>query len=165
MANANLTVQRGKELLNYDEQTGIFVRRTAPNNSTKVGAIAGTDTNCGYRAIVIDGKQYLAHRLGWLYVTGKWPQNQIDHINGRRSDNRFSNLRDVTCSVNGQNQRRPHSPGGTLGTYLEPRCHNRWTARICVDGVQMYLGMFATAEIAHAAYLAAKRKHHPGCTI
>jgi len=71
-----------KELLNYNPETGDFawVKSKKP---------AGGISSYGYRRIIIDGKEHKAHRLAWLYTHGVFPEDQIDHINGVRHDNRI----------------------------------------------------------------------------
>ena len=87
-----------------------------------------------------------------------------DHINGIKTDNRIANLRSVSMTVNLQNMRKANrdSLSGLLGAHKK-RSH--WESRIRVDRKQIHLGIFETPEEAHAAYLAAKRLHHSGCTI
>ena len=163
-----ITAEVVRERFVLDETTGVFTWRVQVANNRKVGSVAGTVDGAGYVSIGTCGRYYKAHRLVWLYVYGAWPKNQIDHINGVRTDNRPSNLRDVTKSVNLQNQRRAHahSTHGFLGVRLEKRAiKNRYMARITVDGVRRSLGAFPTPEKAHEAYLIAKRSEHPGCTI
>lgn len=159
MAKADLTAQRLRELLHYDSETGLFTRAAT-------GKPAGCVAPTGYISISVDGKDYLGHRLAWLYVHGEWPKQMIDHVNGVRNDNIFTNLRDVSSRVNGQNQRKPAARNGSgyLGvSWAEDR--GKWTAQINIDGRVTKLGRFTSPEDAHAAYLAAKRKHHEGCTI
>ena len=109
---------------------------------------------------------YMLHRLAWLYVAGKWPDGVIDHIDGDKGNNRFANLRDVTVSVNGQNQKRamPHNGCGFLGVTFAKKVQ-RYRANINIDGRGRSLGYFDTPEEAHAVYLQEKRRHHAGCTI
>ena len=158
-----LTAERLRELLHYDPETGVFTRlvRSGP---AKVGDAAGTATTSGYIQIRVDGGQYLAHRLAFLCMTGEWPSQFVDHVNGVRDDNRWSNLRPATPSENLQNVRRARadSQTGLLGV---SRDRQRFRAQIKVDGQHIYIGTFDTPEQAHAAYLAAKRKLHAGCTI
>jgi hypothetical protein len=71
-----------------------------------VGAIAGARNGRGYHQIRIGGRPYSASRLAWLYMTGKWPNSEISYINGKPSDTRWANLREVTSS---QNRSRPKS--------------------------------------------------------
>lgn len=112
-----------------------------------------------------NGVPKLAHRLAWLYVYGEWPQHGLDHINGVRLDNRISNLRDVPQTINLENQRKAKglTKSGFLG--VERTRGGKWAARIVANGKRYGLGVFATPEAAHSAYVTAKRKLHEGCTI
>lgn len=147
-----LTQERLKQVVSYDPATGLFSRDAKAGES-------------GYVRLSIDGSDYLAHRLAWLYMTGSWPKGQIDHKNGTRSDNRWDNLRDVTTRVNSQNQRKPMNTNvntGLLGSY---RNGDRFMSKIKVNGRIVYLGTFDTPEQAHEIYVAAKRQLHEGCTL
>jgi hypothetical protein len=130
-----------------------------------MGEEAGTLHPAGYRKISVLNHTFSAHRLVWLYVYGEWPTGEIDHINGVKHDNRLANLRDVSISVNRQNRRRatPGSASGVLG--IAQTSSGKWSASIRYDGRRSYLGSFVSQQEAHQAYLAAKRQHHPGCTI
>ena len=100
-----ISVARLKEVLGYDAKTGVFVwRYVRKGMSSNRSLVAGMPRKVrGYRYIRIDGQLYAAHRLAWLYIHGRWPVDQIDHINGIRDDNRLVNLREAT---NGQNQQK-----------------------------------------------------------
>lgn len=156
--------ERLKEFLKYDPETGIFRWRSRPiNHRVDVGDVAGYSGERGVQ-IRIDGVLHLAHRLAWLYMTGSFPKLHIDHKNGDPQDNRWKNLRDVSRSVNLQNQRhaRKNNTTGMLGV---ARNRNRFKAVIVVKGAPINLGTFKTPEEAHEVYLEAKRKFHQGCTI
>lgn len=156
--------KRLMERLAYDLAAGHFCWRIAPAKQFPAGTRAGSHNSKGYVVIRTLGGLHLAHRLAWLFVHGAWPAGQIDHINGRRDDNRLSNLRDVSRSVNLQNQRRARSDNsaGLLGV---KRARKGFEARINANGRYLHLGTFETPAAAHAAYLAAKRQHHEGCTL
>lgn len=159
-----LTQERLKELLDYDPDTGIFVWKTRPSQNVKAGDIAGCKHSFGYVIICIRGTLYLAHRLAWLYVYGKWPENKIDHIDHDPGNTRIANLRDVTHSINMQNtyQASKNNLNHLLG--VSPN-RKGFKARIYHDGKSKCLGTYQTALEAHLAYIDAKRAIHLGCTI
>lgn len=152
--------------LSYDAETGVFTWIASQSGRVKVGDVAGCDNGLGYLQIRYRDKNYRAHRLAWFITHGKWPDGDIDHINGKRSDNRIANLRDVSRSVNLQNQRKPRagSKSGFLGVGWN-KSRGKWMAYINIDGKVKYLGYFDDPAIAHEAYLTAKRSAHKGCTI
>lgn len=151
---------RMRELLHYEPATGVFTWKVARRHLVKVGDVAGSLTDRGYRSIGIDGKQYRAHRLAWLMVHGVWPEMELDHINGNRDDNRIANLRDVSTGQNARNRTRCRvgTSSGLLGSSLLPS--GNWQARITAHGESAYLGVHSTKEAAHAAYLKAKAALH-----
>ena len=157
-----ITQEELRRLFSYDPESGSF-KRLVRRGRCKEGEIAGGKRQ-GYIILNIGLKTYQAHRLAWLYFYGEWPKDQLDHINGIRSDNRIVNLRPVTNSENLQNLRsaRCDNKSGFLG--VTP-ITGKWIARIMVNGKSTYLGYFQTPELAHNAYLIAKRKLHSTCTI
>lgn len=161
-----ITQARLRELLHYDNETGLFTWRITLCNRAINGNVAGYKNGRGYWHIGFDGKVYSAHRLAWLYVYGEFPKNDIDHINGDKTDNRIANLRDVETSINCQNRRkaRTGNKSGVLGASWHKR-FGKWSAKIRVDGKSIHIGYFDTPEEAGRAYLEAKRASHPGCTI
>lgn len=158
-----ITQEELKRHLHYDEITGIFTRIISISKRVKVGDIAGTKTCNGYIAIRINWKSYRAHRLAWLYVNGKFPKYQIDHINNVRDDNRIINLRESTNQQNCHN-RKFNTNGKTLplGVSIMGK---KYQAQIRLDGKLIYLGLFITKESAYIAYLTKKRLIHSTCTI
>lgn len=159
-----LTADELKALLSYEPETGDFTWKIRRGRTALAGSKAGFLRADGYMQIKVCGRAYLSHRLAWLYMTGEWPQFEIDHINGGLVDNRWANLRDVDHRVNTQNRRRAHSnnKSGLIGA--SPHKHY-FRAKIAVNGKTHSLGLYKTAAEAHAAYLSAKRRLHSGCTI
>lgn len=158
-----LTVERLRELLEYDPETGDFRWKFDRGSKAPAGAIAG-GLNKGYWLISIDGRRRRAHRLAWLYVHGVWPSGEIDHRNENKVDNRIANLREATRRQNTENISLPRrdNKSSTRGVSTKPRKGRPcWSARIVVDGKQRYLGQFDSPEEAAAAYLAAKAELHP----
>jgi len=106
--------------------------------------------------------------LAWRLMTGAWPAAMVDHINGRRDDNRWSNLRAADKSVNAQNQTRPMCTNttGFLGVTIDRRRTTKpYKSAIVVRGRYVSLGAYETPEEAYRAYLAAKAELHPGCAL
>jgi hypothetical protein len=152
-----LTRARLRELLHYDPATGEFRWLKRVSRPTRVGDAAGALEINGYRKITIEGRQYRAHHLAWLYMTGQWRSGLIDHRDGDRSNNRWDNLRRATASQNCANRRLPRNNKCRLKGVTRTESH-RWRAGIHKNGRRRHLGIFSTPEAAHAAYVAAARK-------
>lgn len=160
-----ISVEQLRHALAYDPEVGHFYSGTQ-------GAQKRVDRANGerYLCVTFNHIRYQAHRLAWFYVYGAWPAGFIDHINGDKRDNRIANLRDVTASMNSQNQTKPHvtNKSGFLGVRPNKFSKsNPWQAQIYDPTVEkvVYLGCFPTPEEAHAAYVSRKREIHPGCTL
>lgn len=166
MAAAILSASRLRELLRYDQETGSIVWRMPQSNRVKTGGLAGCKTRLGYLRVGIDGRDYQVHRVAWALHHGRWPDGVIDHIDGNSTNNRLANLRDVSIALNMQNRRTATrgSSSGSLGASWH-KASRSWHARIKTGGKTTSLGYFGSPEEAHAAYVAAKRLLHPGCTI
>jgi hypothetical protein len=154
-----ITAERLRELLNYDPATGQFTWLVKPSPRIRVGGVAGHERPDGYRQIGLDRRLYLTHRLVWLYMTGEWPLDQIDHINGDRADNRWLNLRPATCSQNKANSGAArNNTSGFKGVSWHSRWL-KWRTNITVNGRQRSLGYFDCPAEAHEAYVRAAEKH------
>ena len=116
----------------------------------------------GYVSVGLFGKDWLVHRMAWLFETGLEPL-EIDHIDRNRANNKFSNLRDVSHSVNVQNAKdaRVTNQSGMLGVSYRADIE-KWQAGITTGGVRKYLGVYDSPEKARDVYLAAKREMHEG---
>lgn len=127
--------------LSYNPDTGLFTHTKNKQGGKKKGDIAGSYNKVlGYVVIKLKGKSYMAHRLAWLVTYGTFPKGQIDHINHNRSDNKISNLRDVSVVENQRNITKPSdNTSGVVGVRWNEKA-NRWHARIAVDGKEVYLG-------------------------
>jgi hypothetical protein len=137
-----ITQNRLKELLHYDPETGIFTWKVN-TNSTKIGDICNTKSH-GYLVIRVDSKQYSAHRLAWLYMTGKFPvEFLIDHKDGTRDNNKWENLREATRQQNRQNSKVKNN--SILGVKGIAKTKRGYQARITI-------GTFKTLEEASKAY-------------
>jgi hypothetical protein len=165
MINPSLTQSRLKELLHYNQYTGQFTRLTLSGGRLP-GSIAGGEKEDGYWRIRVDGKRYSSHRLAWLYMTGAWPDQEIDHIDQNPANNRWVNLRNVSRAVNQQNQRQAQKTNklGVLGVSFDPKT-GKFVARLRINGKTKTLGRFIEIAQASAVHLTAKRKYHEGCTL
>lgn len=158
-----LTQERLKQVLHYDPDTGLFTwLKIHPGIS--YGMVAGSESNfgpngTGYINIQVDGIRYPAHRLAWLYEHGAWPTMFIDHRNGKRNENRISNLRDVSLCTN-QHNRWVAQGSSRIGVIGVKKNGPGWSARIKVNGESIHLGTYPTIERAGEEYLKAKAIHH-----
>ncbi|WQZ00671.1 HNH homing endonuclease [Xanthomonas phage NP1] len=157
---ADLTFEQVDQLLAYDPATGVLTWKVAKAKRIKVGDVAGSPESGGYLQVRVHGKKYLAHRLAWLLSTCSWPSKHLDHINGVRDDNRFSNLRECSPAENHQNRgKRSDNSSGIPGVGWRKE-KKKWQAYIKLNGKQIFLGYFDTIEEAAAARAAAKARHH-----
>ena len=157
---STLTAERLRHLLDYSPASGVFTWRISPSPRVKPGDTAGTLNERGYLRIKIAGKHIPAHRLAFLWMTGEEPTDQVDHINGIRSDNRWENLRLATASQNQWNKgpQRNNTSGYRGVSYDNAR--RKWVAQIKVNGRKRKLGRFPTARKASAAYEAEAKRIH-----
>ena len=147
----------------YTETTGVFIRKYKTHGragfcpkGSPVGWLRG-----GYIIMKINGREYKAHQLAWLYVYGEFPNCPLDHKNTISCDNRIKNLRILTPAQNSQNMSKPHkdSKSGFLGvSYIKLK--KIFRAEIMTNGKRLYIGESKTAEAAGAAYLETKKKLH-----
>lgn len=145
------------DAVNYDEESGVFTWVDCSKKSLN-GSELGTKDKDGYLTAKINQIRVRLHRLAWRIAHGEWPDLQIDHINGVKTDNRVSNLRLATNSENNCN--RPAQSNNRLGIRGVRFNNNRYQALICKDRKQFVLGSFKTAEEAHAAYMKAAEQLH-----
>lgn len=141
-----------KKIMFYDQKTGNFYWRISPSSKILPWAKVGTFDKNKYVCIVYKRHSYKAHRLAWLYVHGKWPNGEIDHINNNPSDNAITNLRDVSRKQNEENKPvHRDNISGFKGVTFDKRRKN-WFARIMHNGKQHHLGSFCSPQKAHEAY-------------
>lgn len=157
-----LTQDRLKQLLHYDENTGVFTRLVS-HRTDRIGKEPGALNTKGYVQIRIDGKLYVAHRLAWLYITGEFPCDQLDHIDGDKTNNAFHNLREVTNKQNQENVAlQVNNTSGFRGVSYDKR-YKKFRAYICHNWHNKTIGFFETAlEASNAAKHARDRMftHH-----
>lgn len=162
-----------RELLEYSPETGEFFwkfrnrsfflndRSYKTWNSRFSGRPAiNTKHRQGYWCGVLLGEKVLAHRVAWAIYHGLWPDDQVDHINGIKTDNRISNLRSATHSENMRNSKTDAKNQNGLKGVSFDKSRGQWMARIMVDRKQINLGRFTNAQDAHLAYCEAAVKYH-----
>lgn len=158
-----LTQARLKELLHYNPDTGVWtwiVSKGAARSGKRAGAFSKIS---GYRQIAIDDKDHYEHRLAFLYLEGELPSDHTDHINRKKDDNRWQNLRRVTCQENQRNRKlQSNNTSGFQGVCWK-KSEKRWVSRIIVDKKTIELGRFRDKSDAIEARKAAEIEHgfHP----
>lgn len=150
-----LSAEYVRRLFRYDPATGDLFWLVNRRGQTKAGDRAGSSNGDGQLRISIDGRKFCVHQIIWLWVTGVWPEELIDHRDLDRSNNRWGNLREATKSQNSSNRgAAKNSKSGVKGVFWHA-AGNAWCAQICVMGHRKHLGLFDTIPEAQAAYLKA----------
>ena len=139
--------------LEYDPATGLF-RWSHPHHRQPSGWFEGNKGVRQYRRLWWKDRHYLAHRVAWRLMTGRWPRNEIDHIDHDQSNNRWSNLRAATHKQNGKNTRlRTYNKTGVRNVSL-------FGDRYRVVVMQTHIGLYDTIEAAAKAARIARRKYY-----
>ncbi len=153
-----LTYKRAHELFSYCAETGILTRKIKTSNRVKIGDTIDSIGLDGYVKLHADWREYRAHRVIFLMMTGRWPDN-IDHRNMIKSDNRWANLREATKSQNGANTRKhKRNKSGLKGVTWSAHAA-KWRAVMMIRGKLLHLGYFDCPAAAHFAYVVAADKH------
>lgn len=146
--------------LDYDPETGFFRYKLRTNPNTVPGEIITTLNEDGYVMISVQGVRMRGHRIAWVWMTGKWPNRDIDHINGQRADNRYLNLREANRSQNLMNGGlRKSNRSGVVGVHF---CAERqkWVAQIKVQKRTVGLGRFEQFQDAVHARKKAEERYY-----
>ncbi len=155
-----ITQKRLREVLNYDPETGYFTWQVERAIHIHIGMRAGCINRTGYRFIKIDYVYYTEHRLAFLYMTGKWPKQCVDHIDLRKDNNAWDNLRDATISENVWNRpKKSTNTSGFKGVSWD-KSVKKWRASIGKHRKVQCLGFFDSKEDAGKAYSAAAPDFH-----
>lgn len=166
MAARIVTQEQLKSQLKYNPDTGDFTR-LIPSRRVKVGDVAGyLCKDSGYIFIGVCGVQCRAHRLAYVYMMGDVlePDQEIDHKNGIRHDNRWENIRLASSSQNKMNTAtRSDNKSGQKGVSFR-KDTGKWHARINLGGKTILLGNFANLDCAIAARKAAEPDFHGNFT-
>lgn len=166
-----IDVELLRKLIACDPETGALTWLPRPREmfpdenswrgfqSSVVGASALISRCHGYRYGKLLGRKYYAHRVVWALCNGEWPPEQVDHINGDRSDNRIRNLRAVSKNENCRNICIPKTnTSGVLGVRWS-KAAGKWCARLKTGGKDVHLGLFDTIEAAAQARAAANERY------
>jgi hypothetical protein len=155
-----LTQSRAKELFDYDPVTGALTWKARTSRRISVGDVAGHNTCQGYIAVRVDRDLLLAHRVIWMYVHGRFPCGDLDHIDGNGRNNALHNLRECNRPENLQNTTlRKDNKLGVTGVY-KALDTGKFKAEITAYGIKKRLGSFDSVDQARAAYVRAKKVMH-----
>lgn len=153
-----ITFEQLHQIFDYDG-THLVWKQSGRNR--RVGSIAGCTNTLGYRVIRICGALELEHRLVWLWHYGIYPEKNLDHANGDRSDNRLDNLRECSQAQNLQNRARPKKNRKHQWQGCDfHKTMNKWRVRIRANGAIHLIGYYTDPEEAQAAYFEAKERLH-----
>lgn len=151
--------ERAQKHFSSKRSCSIFNSRFSGKRAGGIAEIKGKK----YRHLRIQNRNFRASRIAWAMHYGKWPENQIDHIDGDSLNDAIHNLRDVTCQENLKNRLlRKNNKSGCPGVSWDSE-YSKWRARIGVDGKKINLGRFEDLESAIAAKKQAEREYgfHP----
>ncbi|RLD48401.1 MAG: HNH endonuclease [Bacteroidetes bacterium] len=149
-----------KKLVHYNPNTGKFTWLVNKGRAKKDSEV-GSKHSSGYLETCVNRKRYLLHRLAWFYTHNEWPE-QIDHINGIRTDNRLCNLRSVNDQINRQNmKKRCNNTSGFTGVTWDKR-GEKWVAGIWVNKKYIYLGSSKDIDETIAMRKQANKKYNFG---
>lgn len=161
-----ITAQEILEWFSYDPNDGIVRWKKKPNRNIPIGRSVGFAWNDGtnhYTRTMLGGRYIFVHVVAFVCMTGEYPSGDVDHINGNGQDNRWINLRDVSHSVNGRNQKmNRRNRSGVMGVIFH-KASQKWLARIALNGVEQHLGVFENKAQAISARKSAEQLYgyHP----
>ena len=150
----SLTIERLREVLEYDPDSGVFIQKVATGHRSYVGNQVGRPGPGGRTVITIDKKAYYATHLAWLWVKSEWPPSDIRLVyKGEPGPAvRFADIEPTSqAALSASNKINTLNKSGIKGVSWS-KTSGRWVAMITRDGRQHYLGKFATKEEAAAAY-------------
>lgn len=146
-----LTAEQVRAILRYEPDTGLIYWISGGRWNRLAGTVAGTRHPNGYTRIQLLKQLHYAHRLAWLYMTGAWPADEIDHVDNNPGNDRWSNLRPATSHQNKGNARRPRdNTSGVKGVSFDTRS-GRWEAYTTRNSKKKSIGLFDNLEDAAEA--------------
>ena len=151
------TSEQANQAWEYDAITGVLHRKKI---STSTQGVAGCLRNDGYINVKYKGTSYLAHRVVWLIMTGHWPVDKLDHIDGNKTNNRIDNLRECSQAQNTCNKKLgKDNTSGIKGIHWSKAC-KKWLVQLSIDGKKKYFGVYEDKELAELVAIEARDKYH-----
>lgn len=157
MGKSEVSYELAHKMFSYNPDTGIVTRKISVSSRARARDELWTVNCSGYIVVRFEGKLHYVHRIIWLMQTGEWPTLVIDHIDGNGANNKWTNIRHVTYSVNLQNKIVES------GVYWSKR-DKVWVATMQVDGRRQHIGQHKSKIIAEAMYKQAKLAYVPRLT-
>lgn len=155
-----ITQAQVKDLISYSPLTGLFKWvgcKKHNRNGFPAGSIKVSKSGNRYLMLYLNGFRYRAHRIAFLYMTGSFPCDEVDHINGDGMDNRWRNLREVTTTENSRNQKlRCTNKSGVSGVCWDKH-KRKWAAAIHDNCKRIHLGFFDKKDSAIRVRYAAEK--------
>ena len=161
----DVTAEFVRQVFDYNADLGCLIWKYRPDRSARwngryAGKPAGTVSFHKRHIVKVNKKSYHTPRIIWLWMTGKWPCHEVDHIDCNPLNNRWDNLRDATRNQNQHNsQIYKTNTSGFKGVYFDKQS-GKWKAQISLHGKRHNLGRYQTPEDAYAAYCRAGQTMH-----
>ena len=149
----HISYEKLHKMFTYNPETGLLKRK---RNKQVVGTLNGK----GYLDVSIEGKNHRVHRVCYCMYHGYWPENDIDHINQIKTDNRIKNLREVSRSCNMRNSKlHTNSSSGVKGVSWNKQ-RKKWKTYITINNKNIYVGFFKDFDSAVMARYIAELNHN-----
>ena len=166
MSSKDISVFELRRLLDYDKETGLFTWKVSPwhhNCKFKKGDNAGDLNRRGYLTIKLIGIRYSSHRLAYLHTLGRWPEDQVDHDDQNKTNNKWANL--VSCNNRYNHHNKPkqaNNKSGVTGVIWKQDI-NKWISYITIKGKKTHLGSYKDKQEAINARLLSESQngYHP----
>lgn len=149
-----------EDYFSYDKETGTLTWKITVNSRSLKGEEAGSFDKLGYRRVGLFGKSYKVHRIAWYLHYGVLPSDWLDHINGIKSDNRISNLREASRKQNSYNRKRSKSNSSGIKGVVWHKRDKKWMAAIESENKNIFVGYFKCKEKAREAVEAKRIELH-----
>lgn len=156
-----LTAEHLHTLVHYDPETGVMTWLKKLSARQYVGDSVGSLKDNGYVWTKIYRKSYAVHRLVWLYMTGAWPTDEVEHVDRNRANNKWVNLENATHQENAGNRTPRHDSSSGVTGVLWSTKDQAWRATICIDGRKRQIAQSKSLIVAADARRAAEREHYP----